>query len=540
MTHSANLRRPWRAPHEDQTCLIEPPLATVAELLSDNRRRFDQAASLDFGGYRLEDLRREARAEALRLAHEHTRNYCDVRQDVNGSAACFVSGHQPQLFHPGVWFKNFVLDDLRRRHDGVSIHLLIDNDVCHGPAIRVPVGPTGAPHVQAVPFDQPSAAIPYEERALIDRELFQSFGRRSADAIQDLVARPIVESAWESVVAEARQTRNLGHLLSIVRHRIEVAWGRRNLELPLSLLCETRPFSVFVCSLLLRHEEFHEVHNERLREYRASRRIRSRSHPVPELAVIDGWHEVPFWIWTKVDPVRRPMFVRASGEAVCITDRTTAWRIACEGRPESQIDAVRSLSQAGVRIRPRALATTMFVRLFLADVFLHGIGGAKYDELTDAIVCGLWGCHPPAYLTVTATLRLPVDRPVDRAPSLSEIRQRIRQLRFHPERFWTPDTSIEIDQVSSWIEAKRQAIHADPSTCDRARRHEHIVQANLHLCEFVEEKRRRLVESLAAATARARAETILNSREYSFCLFPAPLLRSTMDRHLSQGTEQEN
>ena len=28
----------------------------------------------------------------------------------------FLAGHQPELFHPGVWFKNFALGALARRH----------------------------------------------------------------------------------------------------------------------------------------------------------------------------------------------------------------------------------------------------------------------------------------------------------------------------------------------------------------------------------------------------------------------------------------
>ena len=40
----------------------------------------------------------------------------------------------------------------------------------------------------------------------------------------------------------------------------------------------------------------------------------------------------------------------------------------------------------GIRLRPRALTTTMYLRLAMGDLFLHGIGGAKYDQLTDRII----------------------------------------------------------------------------------------------------------------------------------------------------------
>ena len=51
----------------------------------------------------------------------------------------------------------------------------------------------------------------------------------------------------------------------------------------------------------------------------------------------------------------------------------------------------------GVRLRPRALITTMFARLVLSDIFIHGIGGAKYDQVTDAIVRRFFAVEPPEY-----------------------------------------------------------------------------------------------------------------------------------------------
>ena len=40
----------------------------------------------------------------------------------------FLAGHQPELFHPGVWFKNFALGDLARRYQATAVNLVIDSD----------------------------------------------------------------------------------------------------------------------------------------------------------------------------------------------------------------------------------------------------------------------------------------------------------------------------------------------------------------------------------------------------------------------------
>ena len=77
--------------------------------------------------------------------------------------------------------------------------------------------------------------------------------------------------------------------------------------------------------------------------------------------------------------------------------------------------------------------TTMYARLVLCDLFLHGIGGAKYDELTDAIIRRSMGIEPPSYLTATATIQLPLEYPRVSEDELCRAQREERELRFHAE-----------------------------------------------------------------------------------------------------------
>src|SRR5207248_7394239 len=94
-----------------------------------------------------------------------------------------------------------------------------------------------------------------------------------------------------------------------------------------------------------------------------------------------------------------------------------------------------ALLTSGIKLRPRALITTMYARLVLSDLFIHGIGGAKYDELTDLIIRRFFSIEPPGYITATATFRLPIDRPNVSLDDLRRSVQRLRDLRYRPESF---------------------------------------------------------------------------------------------------------
>jgi hypothetical protein len=59
------------------------------------------------------------------------------------------------------------------------------------------------------------------------------------------------------------------------------------------------------------------------------------------------------------------------------------------------------------RLAPRALMLTTFSRLLLADQFVHGIGGGRYDQVTDRLIRRHFGVEPPKFAVTTATMYFP-------------------------------------------------------------------------------------------------------------------------------------
>ena len=83
---------------------------------------------------------------------------------------------------------------------------------------------------------------------------------------------------------------------------------------------------------------------------------------------------------------------------------------------------------------PGHSTTTLFSRFLLGDMFIHGIGGSKYDELGDEIARRFFGIEPPAFLTVSLTQRLGLpDDPTATDPS--DLLRRVRSLHHNPDRY---------------------------------------------------------------------------------------------------------
>ena len=96
--------------------------------------------------------------------------------------------------------------------------------------------------------------------------------------------------------------------------------------------------------------------------------------------------------------------------------------LAADSDATAAVEQLRQLRRRGVKLRSRALITTLWARLVLGDLFLHGIGGAKYDQVTHLLIERFFGLPAPGILVLSATLHLPIARPRARTEGTAAIR----------------------------------------------------------------------------------------------------------------------
>ena len=234
--------------------------------IARNQERFAEAERLSrtLAGESLDELRTTARAELPGIVQAYAEEY--LQHPHVGRIALevplIVAGHQPELYHPGVWIKNFAASLLAERHHGQALHVLIDNDVVGHPQISVPIlGKQGQPSLAKCPIDAVASSRPYEQREVLDRSLFNSFGERVAELIRPLVTDPLVTEIWPAAVASAARQGNMGRALAEARHVYERKCGLSTWEVPLSALCETGSFRRFVAGILSDIHAFVTVYN---------------------------------------------------------------------------------------------------------------------------------------------------------------------------------------------------------------------------------------------------------------------------------------
>jgi hypothetical protein len=441
-------------------------------------------------------------------------------------APFFLAGHQPSLFHPGVWVKNFALAGLARRHVGVAVNLIVDNDTLKSPSLRVPVPASAAfpaPHAVSIAFDRWLPEVPFEERHVADAEMFNSFGDRVTEVLRGWGYEPIMHTFWPDVRRHVQASGLIGEAFAAARRDLERNWGCYNLEVPLSLVCSGESFACFAGALLGDLPRFVDAYNDIVRGYRARNGIRSRHHPVPDLARDGDWLEAPLWGWRSGQQRRGRLFARICGDRLSLRAGEEEWpELPVPSRPDF-LDGWRGLVAAGYKVRSRALTTTLFARLLLGDVFLHGIGGGKYDELTDELIRRFFHREAPGFMILSATRWLPLPGFDVEEDNRRRLLQYLRDLRFNPQRHLTAEQSTALAER---LAERQRWIEQQPAD-SKGRRHRFAAlrRINEQLAAPLEEENANTRKELARVGAQLKANAVLHRRDYAFCLYPENVLR---------------
>jgi hypothetical protein len=168
------------------------------------------------------------------------------------------------------------------------------------------------------------------------------------------------------------------------------------------------------------------------------------------------------------------------------------------------------------RIAPRAMTLTMFLRLLVADQFVHGIGGGRYDQITDRVIERFMGMTPPAFAVTTATMLFPTAsecRPARIEPLVAEGRRMRHQ----------GADGDKVDIVRRIAEAPRGS----------AERKRLFFEMHAGLAGFVREnaRYRDWQNRLEAAKQAQRPEKDLFDRELFFAIQPEDRLSRLMQRY---------
>lgn len=406
-------------PENDGETFIHPPLSGYPRLIEKNS---GAAKGVKIGGENLDDLAREARAETLRIAREYTRSLgLETVAERTPGAPVIASGHQPSMFHPGVAVKAMALARTASQSGATPLFITVDHDDIDASSVNLPTVRDGR-LVKTSHTLFPSARGRVLEKAGVER--WEVTRDRLNEAVR-LMDSPRLRGPREAMQEFLRRLDNrppdfvssYAELAILLRRAWERPVNGGYLEIPVSSICRTRTFLHFAGSIMADIEKFGAVYNAQLERYRKERGLRYPANPFPNLGKQGDSREAPFW--TLSGDGRERLYVTPGGRI------NTG-----DGSPDIPISAITG---GAMPVRPRAITLSLYMRLLACDLFIHGVGGAKYDQVTDGIIREYYGVTPPGYSVVSATFHpdIPAEDPSAR---IEGIKTRLREIEQRPER----------------------------------------------------------------------------------------------------------
>lgn len=430
------------------------------------------------------------------------------------------TGHQPEFFHPGVWAKNVMAAAMSERLHGHATCLVVDNDAPDGTALTWPIQADGRWSIDSLSPDWGPHGITFEQLPRRGADDWRAYWKRTPDPVRSgnlfsaFTGGFVAADSADYVDRWCEAVRALDAAIGVITPDL-VRVSRMTAD---HGLCWGR----FVALLAGRAGSLAAAYNESLAEYRAARGIRGTRHPIPDLRMDADHVELPLWAWRDGFPRQRAFAHR--GEIWGGDERIAA------GVTE---DSIRADGSIGAwRIRPRALTLTIYARLFACDLFIHGLGGAKYDLIADGVIRRFFEVEPPEYACVTATLRLPLPHEPVTAEQCAAARRRLRDARHNPQRVMAiaPPAAQLAQRAALLLESKRLRREQPSQRVARRRVYERIHAANAALRALDPHLDARLARESAELQARHADQQITHSREWFYALYPRDALRALAAR----------
>lgn len=332
------------------------------------------------------DKRRTLRSAMLAAAEEYDREVDRIakeaglsfKRDVSRKDDSIVmSGHQPEIFHSGLFHKVRRLSDCVRDFPATGIQIIIDTDEGEAGRIIFPRKDNFGLRYEIVSLSSSEGL--YLRQKLADRNVIVEAWRKIIEGLES--------SGSEFSSTSANRARDIYTSLggvsvsaanSIVRSHFE---DRKYLELPLSRLFSLPAVAEELDKIISHPLNLVSSYNSTLDSYRKEHKIENPANPFPNLDVTDGKVELPVWAIDQSLETRQKVYIEFEENSFSVV-------IANQVEWKGDLSGLQS-GWAAIRSKflfvPRGALITLFLRYLFSDLFIHGLGGARYDKFTDLL-----------------------------------------------------------------------------------------------------------------------------------------------------------
>ncbi len=534
----------FTTPKKNRDIFIEPAYENIPGLIDINKERF-RSYDFNINGTPFSQFRKQVRSEILKKAGDYsekmqalcsklkipgTENLFVAQDSYSTEKEIIQTGHSPAPAHPGVLIKYSLVNSIAKMANGIGINMVVDNDAGNDNCMSIPNINDQSPSLERIHFLPGIHNLAFEEIRYTDPAQLKAIKESILKSLHNPDMKKVFEDFMDVVITFSGETLQFSNLFTFARHAFLTRFGISNLEVPVSYISETDAFLSFFLHMTENIKHFVDIYNAKLREYRTLKNISSKANPLPDLIEEGFVVEMPFWMW-KRDKPRKSLFASVADDSriSIICENKIVEHFSFGGRDRSadsleNLERLKTLLSNGIKIRPKAIVNTMYSRMFFSDLFIHGIGGAKYDLITDEIIREFYGVEPPTYATISATLHLPyipLDASIEDVNALKHV---IKDMDYNPERY-ASDEIMEDAEMKTMMSEKKELIAKEPHNG----KEKHLIFARIKelnalmkrkISSLIKEKEKEMED----LEKKLSYNSVVTNRDYPFCIYPESML----------------
>lgn len=513
-------------PKQINTIFAYPEYSSWESLMRRNRLAKRKLPSLL-------EFRKELLIIATNYTHEITELVCPEAMSEN----IIVTGHQATWHHCGIFAKNLITSKFAQQVKGCCIHLVLDHDICDTAMILPKADEDGNWFFQKIEIEDGQTSIPLEFRPPPKMEKIKTL----IEAVTKSDRERFCSNIWPEYIkvnsGQMPDFKNVADFITCFQSMLNSALGINMIYLSVTKLSESNCFVDFVASIILRAYEFARSYNDAISQLIKKRAI-NNSETIWKLKIAPSKKtvELPFWL---VSPKgkRTSLYVKSDKNSKIIigTISDTVCSLCVQDNGEKNKQLKDTLNRYGYLLRPKAVTLTLFVRLFLADWFVHGIGGGLYESITNYIIEDYYGIKELGFGIATATLTLPLSNSTTiTTEGITRLKQQLRDIKYNPERF-IKSPILRNKTVKFLIEKKKNLIdfagNRNKSATTRKSAWTSICEVNKNLLKYIEQSPQDIKRKIELSKKHKLSRQVLNHREFFFGLFPEKLLRNMLQKN---------
>lgn len=402
---------------------------------------------------RLNVLRSAARARLIESAQSYVLKLNAIADDaglkenphrlLTGDAASdpiVMTGHQPVIFHPGLSFKYQVTEQVASANNAIAVSVIIDTDQGDSGQFTFPKSQSdnGNSVVPGFPISREVQTLAKSHNLFVHGRLQSpAIIEQQAEAVvQQLkqlptaVSVPLATDVFAAYEKLAVAKCSSAEANTIIRSLYGI--GGRLLEIPLSAIASFPETLSLTADILKQSQRFANAYNSALKLFREEHGIRNAANPFPDLKVSDARCELPFWVVDHDSEERHVLEVAHNGD---VTQLIANDRIVDTFTGSISADALEPMLLQNIQLVPRGALITAFLRMLFSDLFVHGVGGARYDQFTDEFIRSWWNCEPPPFTLATAS-RYAFPEQKQRLENVQALKDNLRDMQFNSRRYF--------------------------------------------------------------------------------------------------------